>query len=89
MSNDQHAAVAAEEAAQRAAAIKAAVGQHAGPLFPIAPKAARPAKLETASVDAANKAYYTLRLERTNAKLQGMRKKRAEDEEKEAAAAAK
>ena len=72
-----------------AAAVKAAVGQHAGPLFPIAPKAARPAKLETASVDAANKAYYTLRLERTNAKLQGMRKKRAEDEEKEAAAAAK
>ena len=73
-----------------AAAVKAAAGlQHAGALFPIAPKAARPAKLETASVDAAAKAYYTLRLERTNAKLQGMRKKRAEDEEKEAAAAAK
>lgn len=71
-----------------AAALKA-VGQHAGALFPIAPKAAKPAKLETASVDAANKAYYTLRLERTNAKLQGMRKKRAEDEAKEEAAAAK
>ena len=72
-----------------AAALSAAVAQHTGALFPIAPKAAKPAKLETASVDAANKAYYTLRLERTNAKLAGMRKKRAEDEAKEEAAAAK
>ena len=71
-----------------AAALSAAVAQHTGALFPIAPKAAKPAKLETASVDAANKAYYTLRLERTNAKLAGMRKKRAEDEAKEEAAAA-
>lgn len=72
------------------AAALAAVSQAAGPLLPIVGKPA-PA-LETAPLTAdmkAAKAYYTLRLERTNAKLAGARKKRAEDEAAEAAAAAK
>lgn len=72
------------------AAAIAAVSQATGPLLPITGKAAP--KLDKAPVTAdmkAAKAYYTLRLERTNAKLAGARKKRAEDEAAEAAAAAK
>ena len=72
------------------AAALAAVSQAAGPLLPIVGKPAP--KLEKAALTAdmkAAKAYYTLRLERTNAKQAGARKKRAEDEAAEAAAAAK
>ena len=72
------------------AAALATATQATGALFATpkaAPKAER-VKL-TDELKTGTRAYYTLRLERTNAKLQGMRKKRAEDEEKEAAAAAK
>ena len=64
-----------------------AVAQAKGPLLPIT--RAAPA-LTTAPVDASGpRAYYTLRLERTNARLAGMRKKRVEDAEAEEKNAAK
>lgn len=72
------------------AAALAAVGQAAGALFPIAPKAAPVVEKAALSADLkAGKAYYTLRLERTNKRLAGKRAKRAADEAAEAAAAAK
>ena len=63
------------------------VAQARGALLPIT--RAAPA-LATAAVDASGpRAFYTLRLERTNARLAGMRKKRAEDAEAEEKNAAK
>ena len=64
-----------------------ALPQAKGALLPIT----RPAPaLASAPVDASGpRAYYTLRLERTNARLAGMRKKRAEDLEAEEKNAAK
>ena len=64
-----------------------AVAQAKGALLPIT--RAAPA-LASAPVDATGpRAYYTLRLERTTARLPGMRKKRAEDAEAEEKNAAK
>jgi ribosomal protein L13E len=64
-----------------------AVAQAKGALLPIT--RAAPA-LASAPVDATGpRAYYTLRLERTNARLAGMRKKRIEDAEAEEKNAAK
>jgi large subunit ribosomal protein L13e len=64
-----------------------AVAQAKGALLPITRSA--PA-LASAPVDASGpRAFYTLRLERTNARLVGMRKKRIEDAEAEEKNAAK
>lgn len=64
-----------------------AVGQAKGALLPITRPA--PTVGTAAPAPSGPRAYATLRLERTNARLAGMRKKRAEDAEAEEKAAAK